>query len=113
MSSQFTDSKHNSMATSNRMSTYSTAPTFLSTESAHEELKTITTGFGRMENKKLQSQRYVPTEIKVQTLDACRMGAKLEKALDRRMASQDAVMRPRKKISPVSSEDNSEKVLAQ
>jgi len=118
MAPSVTDSKHASMAFSNyRMSTYSEAPTVqtnYSTESAHEELKNITTGFVRMENHKLASQRYVPTQEKVETLEANRMGAKLEKALERRMQGQDAVMRPRKKTNAQElSEKDSEKVLVE
>jgi len=99
------------------MSTYSEAPTVrtnYSTESANEELKNITTGFVRMENHKLANQRYVPTPEKVETLEANRMGAKLEKALERRLQGQDAVMRPRKKTNAQElNEKDSEKVLVE
>ncbi|RDL40632.1 Uncharacterized protein BP5553_00611 [Venustampulla echinocandica] len=88
---------------SNRFSTYSMAPTVntvktsLSSASAQQEIKDIEEGFEKLENKKLQSQRFVPTTEKTDNLSKLALGAKLERALDRRMGSQDAVMRVRNK----------------
>jgi len=95
------------MAPSNResvrYSTYSMAPsvantvqTSLSTASAHQEIKDIEEGLEKLENKKLANQRFVPTEQKTDQLNKLALGAKLERALGRRMGGQDAVMRPRK-----------------
>lgn len=86
-----------------RFSTYSMAPSFTPTvqtsNSAHAEIGEIATGLDRMENKALASQRVVLTEEKTDNMGKLALGAKLERALDRRMSSQDAVMRPRRKIS--------------
>ncbi|KAL2754190.1 hypothetical protein ACRALDRAFT_2108948 [Sodiomyces alcalophilus JCM 7366] len=82
-----------SARTSVRLSTYSMAPTVLSTDSAHAEIRDIQTGLDRMENKALTSQRVALSEEKTANLNKLALGAKLERALDRRMSSQDAVMR--------------------
>ena len=42
-------------------------------------------------------QRFVPTPEKTEHLSKLALGAKLERALGRRMGGQDAVMRERKK----------------
>lgn len=97
--------------TSVRYSTYSVAaPSVKSTDSSQTqtdgELRTIATGLDRMENKALSSQRVVLTEEKTDNMRKLALGAKLERALDRRMSSQDAVMRPRGKSVSVSEKVN-------
>jgi hypothetical protein len=47
----------------------------------------------RLEEPRLASQRYVPSDDKRDEIGALALGAKLEKALARRMSGQDAVMR--------------------
>ncbi|OAR02236.1 hypothetical protein LLEC1_07370 [Akanthomyces lecanii] len=93
--------------TSVRYSTYSVAPsftpTFATSDSAHAEFRDIAFGLDRMENKALSSQRVVLDEEKTDNMRKLALGAKLERALDRRMSSQDAVMRPRPE-KPVMSE---------
>ncbi|KAG5748153.1 hypothetical protein H9Q69_003854 [Fusarium xylarioides] len=97
------DSSRPIMAPSNRnsvrFSTYSMAPslspTVGTTDSAHAEIRDIATGLDRMENKALSSQRVTLTDEKTDTMSKLALGAKLERALDRRMSGQDAVMRPR------------------
>ncbi|KAI8624718.1 hypothetical protein F5Y19DRAFT_480321 [Xylariaceae sp. FL1651] len=83
-----------------RYSTYSTAPSFTptvqTTDSAHAEIRNIESGLARMENKALSKQRVVLSEEKTANLSKLALGAKLDRALDRRMTSQDAEMRPRK-----------------
>ncbi|KAI1350217.1 hypothetical protein F5Y01DRAFT_161062 [Xylaria sp. FL0043] len=84
-----------------RLSTYSTtapsfAPTMRTTDSAHAEIRNIESGLARMENKALAKQRVVLSEEKTANLSKLALGAKLDRALDRRMTSQDAEMRPRK-----------------
>lgn len=71
------------------------APTIDSTASypLDPEINTITEGLEKLENKKLASQRFVPSASKSEMLSKLALGAKLERALDRRMGSQDAVMR--------------------
>jgi len=87
--------------TSVRYSTYSTAPSFAptvrTTDSASAEIRDIEKGLDRMENKALLQQRVVLDEEKTANLQKLALGAKLERALDRRLSSQDAVMRKRVK----------------
>ncbi|KAF3023137.1 hypothetical protein E8E14_013814 [Neopestalotiopsis sp. 37M] len=83
--------------TSVRYSQYSMqAPSVATTDSAHAEISNIGTGLERMENKALTKQRVELSEAKTAHMSKLALGAKLERALDRRMTSQDAVMRPRK-----------------
>lgn len=74
-------------------------PTVQTSDSAHAEIRDIATGLARMENKALSSQRVNLTDDKLERLSKLALGAKLERALDRRMSSQDAVMRPRRNKS--------------
>ncbi|KAI1475350.1 hypothetical protein F4774DRAFT_297646 [Daldinia eschscholtzii] len=82
-----------------RYSTYSTAPslaaTVRTTDSAHAEIREIESGLARMENRALSNQRVVLSEEKSANLNKLALGAKLDRALERRMTGQDAVMRPR------------------
>lgn len=71
----------------------SMAPTVLTSDSAQNEMRDIQSGFDRMENKALTSQRVVLSEEQSARMNKLALGAKLERALDRRMSSQDAVMR--------------------
>lgn len=80
-----------------RYSTYSVTPTVNTTDSAHAEIGDIANGFERMENKALTQQRVTLSEKKTELMSKLALGAKVERALDRRMSSQDAVMRPRGK----------------
>lgn len=86
-----------------RYSTYSVAPTVRTTatagtsDSAQAEISDITSRVQRMENKALSSQRVTLTDEKTEHMSKLALGAKVERALDRRMSSQDAVMRPRGK----------------
>ncbi|KAI0199469.1 hypothetical protein F4808DRAFT_212387 [Astrocystis sublimbata] len=110
-----------------RLSTYSTtAPSLAATmnttgtnDSAHAEIRNIETGLQRMENKALSKQRVVLSEEKTANLSKLALGAKLDRALDRRMTGQDAVMRARspgsKSPSPKSSsrERSSEKGISE
>ncbi|PYH42775.1 uncharacterized protein BP01DRAFT_376036 [Aspergillus saccharolyticus JOP 1030-1] len=50
-------------------------------------------GLERLENKPLLKQRFVPTPEKSDNLSKLALGAKVERALDRRMTGQDAIMR--------------------
>jgi len=58
-----------------------------------EDIKEYSDGLERLENKPLQSQRFVPTPEKTDNLNKLALGAKVERALGRRMTGQDAVMR--------------------
>jgi hypothetical protein len=93
--------------TSVRYSTYSVTPsmagTVQTTDSATAEIHDIEQGLNRMENKALSSQRVELSEEKTANMSKLALGAKLERALDRRMSSQDAVFR-RKKPAVTNSE---------
>ncbi|KAL6900517.1 hypothetical protein GGI43DRAFT_51827 [Trichoderma evansii] len=102
------DSARPIMAPSNRASlrysTYSMAAPSVAmsvqtNDSSHAEIREIATGLDRMENKALSSQRVTLSEEKYERMSKLALGAKLERALDRRMSSQDAVMRPRRKTT--------------
>ncbi|KAL8288364.1 hypothetical protein RB597_000467 [Gaeumannomyces tritici] len=94
-----------SARTSVRMSTYSMAPSYSptvqTTDSATAEITDIEKGLQRMENKALTQQRVVLSEEKWASMSKLALGAKLDRALDRRMTSQDAVMRKRTSGSAV------------
>lgn len=76
----------------------SLAPTMKTTDSAVTEITTdIEKGLERLENKALSSQRVMLDEERSDNLKKLALGAKLDRALDRRMSSQDAVMRTRTK----------------
>ncbi|KKA30147.1 hypothetical protein TD95_002792 [Thielaviopsis punctulata] len=64
------------------------------------EITTIASGLERMENKALSSQRVILSEERSSYMAKLALGAKLDRALDRRMSSQDAVMRPRAQTLP-------------
>ncbi|KAI0392830.1 hypothetical protein F5Y17DRAFT_338023 [Xylariaceae sp. FL0594] len=78
-----------------RLSTYSTAAPSLN-DSAAVVIRNIESKLARMENKALAKQRVLLSEEKTAYLSKLALGAKLDRALDRRMTGQDAVMRPRK-----------------
>jgi hypothetical protein len=97
-------SARNSRAFPNhRYSTYSTlapsvAPslatiTTISSDRAQAEIQQITAQVEKLENKKLATQRYVPSREKSDDWERLALGAKLERALGRRLGGQDAVMR--------------------
>ena len=87
------------------MSTYSASPSFSSSastgtaETGRAEITQITQGLDRLENKHLAQQRFVPSPQKTEDLSKLALGAKLERALGRRMGDQDAVM-PKKSKKP-------------
>lgn len=63
------------------------------------EIKELAQGLDRLESKRLQQQRFVPSTEKTDNLSKLALGAKVERALGRRMTGQDAVMRKSKPIS--------------
>ncbi|KAM3070573.1 hypothetical protein ACMFMF_008026 [Clarireedia jacksonii] len=76
----------------NRFSTY-TAVSIETTESAREEFSAIENGIDKLHVPKLESQRHDLSPEKRDNLGKLALGAKLERALGRRMGGQDAVMR--------------------
>lgn len=59
------------------------------------EIKELAQGLDRLKDKRLDKQRFVQSPEKVDNLSKLALGAKLERALGRRMTAQDAVMRPK------------------
>lgn len=86
-----------------------TAHTSLTSDSAQAEIASIEEGLEKLDNKKLATQRYVLNPEKSENMSKLALGAKLERALGRRMNSQDAEMRVRKKTIVVESEKLQEK----
>jgi hypothetical protein len=98
---------------STRFSTYSTTPTLtpsiapshLSSASSTagdpraQEIKSWNAGFERLEDKRLTQQRYTLSNEKNEDLSKLALGAKLERALNRRMTGQDAVFRRKDSLS--------------
>ncbi|PKY03954.1 hypothetical protein P168DRAFT_282653 [Aspergillus campestris IBT 28561] len=98
------DSERPIMAQSNRaskrFSTVSGAPSMVSSTGSIAsgdpriaEVRNLRDGLDRLENKPLTQQRFVPTAEKTDSMGKLALGAKVERALGRRMTSQDAVMR--------------------
>jgi hypothetical protein len=54
-------------------------------------LEKLADGFGRLEVPSLNKQRFIPTQSKEDDMSTRAIGAKLEKALDRRFSKQDAL----------------------
>jgi hypothetical protein len=91
------------------MSTYSATPTLtpsiapshLSAASStagdpkSQDIKTWNAGFDRLEDKRLVQQRYALSNEKTDDMSKLALGAKLDRALARRMSGQDAVFRPK------------------
>ncbi|KAL4870189.1 hypothetical protein BDV12DRAFT_195566 [Aspergillus spectabilis] len=88
--------------TSKRFSTVSGSPSIASERTTGSlpsgdprlaEFHNLRDGLERLENKPLQKQRFVPSAEKTDNLSKLALGAKVERALGRRMTGQDAVMR--------------------
>ncbi len=93
---------------STRFSTYSGAPSLAVSENTTTsslvhgdprmaEIKEWEIGFNRLESKRLQQQRFVPSAEKSENLSKLALGAKVERALSRRLSGQDAS--PKKMMS--------------
>ncbi|KAL8872136.1 MAG: hypothetical protein Q9174_002182 [Haloplaca sp. 1 TL-2023] len=72
---------------------HTTHSTSSSADPRLQEIKEWSTGFERLDNKHLQKQRYQPTPEKTDNLSKLALGAKVERALGRRMTDQDATFR--------------------
>ncbi|RMD42449.1 hypothetical protein DV735_g2657, partial [Chaetothyriales sp. CBS 134920] len=118
MAPSFISSKRTSM----RYSTFSASPSFATVDlydqfpqsayrhpagslnitaaSGMAEINQFTQGLDRLSNKKLEQQRFVPSEKKIDEISTLSIGAKVERALGRRMANQDAT--PSSKKRPLS-----------
>lgn len=88
-----------------RISTYSMAlseaPTemtfnsFDTTDSRVAEIREYTSCYERLENKCMQEQRYAVSPQKEGDMSKLALEAKVQRALDRRYTSQDAVLKPK------------------
>lgn len=78
------------------MAAPSVSPSVLSTDSMTAEIRPIVDGLERLKNPPLAQQRVFLNEEQTTNLAKLALSAKLDRALARRMTSQDAVMRPRK-----------------
>ena len=59
------------------------------------DLRSWREGLDRLEDKRLSSQRYVVSRERGEHMSKLALGAKLDRALQRRMTGQDAVFRRR------------------
>jgi len=74
-----------------------TAPSLTPSQYSREAgIIEITDGLNRLEQAKLQQQRFVVSEKKGEVINKLALGAKLDRALRWRMSGQDAVMRQKK-----------------
>ena len=64
---------------------------------ASSEVEKYSKTLDRMESKRLQDQRYTPSVEKDDDMSKLALGAKVQKALDRRLTSQDAEYKPKSK----------------
>ncbi|KAK5136240.1 hypothetical protein LTR08_003847 [Meristemomyces frigidus] len=71
--------------------------TLSSTDPKTQDLKTWSGALDRMQDARLEKQRYIMTEVKTAEVSKLALGAKVERALSRRMTSQDAVFTKSKK----------------
>lgn len=66
------------------------------------EIRELTQGLDRLDNKHLQQQRFIPSQKKTDDLSKLSLGAKVERALGRRMTDQDAVLRVKRPVPKTS-----------
>ena len=64
-----------------------------------QDIKTWKAGFQRMSDERLEKQRYQLSEQKVDEINTIALGAKVERALGRRMTGQDAQFTRRESLS--------------
>ena len=63
-----------------------------------QDMKDLHQGLARLDSTRLQQQRYSPSAEKSENLSKLALGAKVERALGRRMTGQDAVLRPKQRV---------------
>lgn len=66
-----------------------------STDPRTQDIKSWGLGFERMQDERLEKQRYIMSGKKDDEVSLVALGAKVERALGRRMTGQDAVFTPR------------------
>lgn len=82
----------------------STSTLASSTDPKTQDIKAWSAGFERMQDARFEKQRYVMTSGKSDEVSKLALGAKVERALGRRMVGQDAVFKAKK---PIESEKRS------
>ncbi|KAF4554231.1 Hypothetical protein D9617_5g071080 [Elsinoe fawcettii] len=66
-----------------------------SNDARSADLKSWAATFERMSDQRLEKQRFIPSDKKDEEISTNALGAKLERALGRRMSGQDAVFKRR------------------
>lgn len=74
--------------------------TLASTDPRTQDIKQFAAGFERMQDERLEKQRYVMSGKKGDEISITALGAKVERALGRRMTGQDATFTPRRQELP-------------
>ena len=87
--------RHSTISASPSTATSETASTTTGSDPRVQEIATLQRGLQRLESSRLQQQRYVPSREKSESISSLALGAKVERALGRRMTGQDAVLRPK------------------
>jgi hypothetical protein len=90
----------------------SSSLTLSSTDPKTAEIKSFANAFDKMTDKRLDKQRFVMSNDKTEEVGKIALGAKLERALSRRMVGQDATFRPRSKKSSLVDEKRALEVEA-
>ncbi|KAF8422376.1 hypothetical protein EV426DRAFT_166277 [Tirmania nivea] len=77
----------------NRSTTYSYTPSTTNSICSADELRLaeIESQLKRLEDSRMQKQRFIPSEKKSELISKLALGAKLDRALRRRMSGQDAL----------------------
>lgn len=70
--------------------------TSIRSHAPEHEINQIQTTLSKLSDKKLASQRFIPSQEKTENLSKLALGAKLDRALARRMGGQDAVMKSKR-----------------
>lgn len=63
------------------------------TDARSADIKQWADGFDRLADRRLEEQRFVPSGQKTDEISTNALGAKLERALERRMSGQDAELK--------------------
>ncbi|KAF7190077.1 hypothetical protein HII31_08408 [Pseudocercospora fuligena] len=76
----------------------SSSLTLSSTDPKTAEIKSFANVLDKMNDARLDKQRFVMSSNKTEEVSKIALGAKVERALSRRMSGQDAIFRPKKPI---------------
>lgn len=91
--------KHMPTSTTNGPAPSASSTTLNSQDPRQADIKSWSQGFDRLADERLEKQRYVMSGKKVDEVSTLALGAKIDRALGRRMASQDAVFTRRESLS--------------